>query len=130
LDPRKPLFGLLGAHGLFGSEEWWESIRTGKIRTEVVRGTIVELCFEGQESRWGDEVNTFRMQLADGSEFQEAIYGRLEEDRRLFRVGATVCVAYARDAWKRPAADGTTDHAWVLLEMAVSRRTGSGRPST
>lgn len=120
MDPRKPLIGLRGAHGLFASEEWWESIRTGRIATKMASGSIVELLFEGQESRWGDEVNSFRLELGDGLTRVEPILANHRHDRKLFRVGATVWMVHAMDELKRPAPDGTTSFGEILLELAVS----------
>jgi hypothetical protein len=121
LNEEKPLLGLKGTHGLFGSDAWWESINSGRIKTKAIAGTITELFFAGQDSRWGDQVNSFWLKLRDGSLLQESIYANQKADRRLFVVGATVLAAYAFDELKKqPAADGSTNYSKTLLEMAVS----------
>lgn len=33
-------YGLVPEHGLFGSEEWWDAIRTGKLPTIRIEGVI------------------------------------------------------------------------------------------
>ncbi len=121
LNKERPLGGLKGNHGLFGSDAWWESIRDGRIRTKVIAGTITELFFAGQDSRWGDQVNCFWLKLEDGSLYQESIYASQKPDRRLFVVGAVVLAVYALDELKKqPAHDGSTNYSNTLLEMAVS----------
>jgi hypothetical protein len=61
------------------------------------------------------------MILANGSVVEESIYAREKSDRRLFVVGATVCVAYVLDELKKqPASDGGIDYSKSVLEMAVS----------
>src|SRR5262249_45011523 len=82
LNPQRPRMGLKGTHGLFGSEEWWSNIHTGRMRTKTVRGTIEELYFAGQDARWGDEVNSFRLRTEGGSLFDESIRAQSKEDRR------------------------------------------------
>lgn len=121
LNKEKPLLGLRGTHGLFGSDTWWESIDAGRIKTKAIAGTITELFFAGQDSRWGDQVNSFWLKLHDGSLLQESIYASQKSDRRLFVVGATVLAAYALDELKKqPGPDGSTNYSKTLLEMAVS----------
>src|SRR5690606_27061228 len=61
LDAAKPLLGLKGKHGLFGSAEWWENIRRRRIRTEVRSGVIERTYFAGQGSRRGDQVNSITL---------------------------------------------------------------------
>jgi hypothetical protein len=121
LNAERPLLGLKGKHGLFGSDAWWESIREGRIKTKVISGVITELFFAGQDSRWGDQVNSFWLKLDDGSTLQEGIYATQKADRRLFVVGATVACAHALDELKKqPGPGGTTNYAEASLEVAVS----------
>lgn len=121
LNRQKPDMGLKGAHGLYGSDEWWQSIATGRIKTQVTTGTITELFFAGQDSRWGDEVNSFRMKLEDGSMVEDSIYPTLKSERRLFVVGAVVNVVHAFDKMKQqPRFFGSPNYLKILLEMAIS----------
>lgn len=123
LNADKPLMGLNGTHGLFGSGEWWESIRNGRMKTTTVRGIIDSTYFAGQDSRWGDQVNSFTAKLDDGTVINEGIYANNKSDKKLFSAGAVVFVAYAFDELKRqPAPDGGTNYSKVVLEMAVSVR--------
>lgn len=121
LDNDKPFLGLKPIHGLFGSDEWWESIRSGRIRTIHKSGIIRELVFAGQDSRWGAAVNSFDLELDGGTVVLESIYAHQKRDHKLFRVGASVSCWYALLELKRqPARDGSIDYAETLLEMAVS----------
>lgn len=121
LNREKPLVGLKGTHGLYASDEWWESIRSGRIETKVVSGTIHELFFAGQDSRWGDQVNSFRLKLNDGRTVEESIYANQKSDRRLFVVGATVFIAYVLEELKsQPAPDGSVNYVESVLEVAIS----------
>jgi hypothetical protein len=38
LDKTRPLMGLKGTHGLFGSNEWWNSIYSKKMKLKVKGG--------------------------------------------------------------------------------------------
>lgn len=121
LDNGKPFAGLKPAHGLFGSDEWWESIGSGRIRTIHVTGTIRDLVFAGQDARWGSSVNSFHLELDDGTVSIKSICTDKKRDRKLFRVGAKVSCWYALLELKlQPAPDGGINYADTLLEMAVS----------
>lgn len=121
LDHERPLLGLKGRHGLYGSDAWWESIACGRIESRVVSGTITELFFAGQDARWGDQVNSFRLKLQDGSVIEESIYTHRKSDRGLFVIGGMVCIAYALDELKhQPGRDGGVNYSESVLEMAVS----------
>jgi hypothetical protein len=61
LNKDKPLLGLRGACGLFGSEEWWTNIEKGKLKTKMVSGIISELVFAGQDSRLGKSSDSFKL---------------------------------------------------------------------
>ena len=121
LDASRPLFGLSGVHGLYGSKEWWENIYNGTIPRREVSGIIVELVFAGMDSRWGDEVNTFLLKLDDGSIVHESIYTNAKPDERLFRIGARVKIVYVLlERRKQPAPDGGVNYSNTVFEMAVS----------
>ena len=121
LDNDKPHAGLKPVHGLFGSDEWWESIHSGLIRTVHVTGTIRDLAHAGQDSRWGNSVNAFQLEQDDGTVLLESIYADNKQDRKLFRAGARVSCWFALLELKsQPAADGGVNYTRTMLEMAVS----------
>lgn len=130
LNTAKPLLGLKGKHGLFGSKEWWESIRRRRIRTEVRSGVIEKTYFAGQDSRRRDQVNSVTLRLDDGSALDEGIYATEKEDAELFVPGARVLIAYALDELKQqPAANGGANYSRIVLEVAISLKEASGRAS-
>ena len=121
LDSAKPLMGLKGRHGLFASDAWWDSIKAGRIQTQTVTGSIERTYFAGQDSRRGDQVNSFILRLTDGSTVDESIYMQRKQDIALFVPGAMVTMVYALDELKaQAAADGGVNYARSVLEVSVS----------
>ncbi len=121
LNINKPFLGLKGQHGLFGSEQWWANIYSGKLMVKVVTGVIQEMVFAGQDARWGDQTNSFKLKLENGSVLLKSIYTHEKTDRKLFQPGATVAIAYVLDELKKqPASDGGVNYAESVLEMLVS----------
>lgn len=117
LDSTRPHMGLKGSHGLFASDDWWESIKAGRITTRTVTGRIERTYFAGQDSRRGYQVNSFTLRLEDGSTFDESIYTHSKHDIKLFVPGAMVTMVYALDELKeQPAADGSVNVARIVLE--------------
>ena len=120
LDSSRPHMGLKGRHGLFASVAWWESIIAGRIQTQTVTGIIERTYFAGQDSRRGDQVNSFTLRLADGSTVEESIHAHSKQNVALFVPGATVTMVYVLDELKaQPAADGGVNYARTVLEVAV-----------
>ena len=121
LDESRPLLGLKGTNGLFGSDEWWMNIRSGRIPTRVVEGVIHDMAFAGQDARWGDEVNELSLRLPDGSFLSESIYTNDTKDRALFKPGAEIRIVYALDELKRMSAGQGNAMSEIVLEMAIGR---------
>lgn len=119
LDSSRPLMGLKGTHGLFASEEWWDSIRDKKIPLEFISGVIKRAYIAGQDD---DGVNnTVDLAQKDGAVVSVGIYTNNIKDVDLFKPGSTVNVVYALDELKKqPARDGGVNYSRVALEMAVS----------
>ena len=118
LDSAKPHMGLKGRHGLFASEAWWDGIKAGRLQTQTVTGSIERTYFAGQDSRHGDQVNSFTLRLVDGSTVDESIYTHRKQDIKLFVPGAMVTMVYALDELKeQPAADGRVNVARIVLEV-------------
>jgi len=119
LNKDRPLMGLAGRHGLFGSREWFENMQSRRMKVDCVSGKILRTYFAGQDSRGPD--NCFELELSDGTLHQESIYVSDRKDARLFRVGSTVAIAYAYDELKlQPANDDGVNYSLVVVEMAVS----------
>lgn len=119
LNAEKPLMGLLGDSGLFGSKEWWLSINEGRIEVRVYKGIIQRLYIAGQDAD-EDEGNDFEYLCEDGNVRRASCVANDDTDLRLYRIGATVELAYALDKLKKqPARDGKLNFAEVLLEVSV-----------
>jgi hypothetical protein len=121
LDASRPQMGLRGNCGLFATEDWWKSIQSGRLRTRSVSGVIETTHFAGQDSRWGDQVNSFQLLLGDGTRHADSIYALEKADRRLFIPGARVTMVFVLDEVKQqPAIDGGVNYLDIVLEVAVS----------
>ncbi|AVV67708.1 hypothetical protein HI806_26615 (plasmid) [Ralstonia solanacearum] len=119
LDSSRPRMGLRGTHGLFGSPEWWASIREGEIPLIYQNGIVLRAYVAGQEpSTWN---NTIDLELDDGSVRMTGIYVNNKNDTKLFCPGCRVGIVYALDELKQqPAIDGGVNYLHIALEMAVS----------
>ena len=119
LNPSKPLMGLRGTYGLFGSPEWWSNILEGKMPLLHLSGVVQRAYVAGQDG--GETNNTIDLRLDDGSVHMVGIYVNDKKDVELFHPGSRVGIVYARDELKQqPAADGGVNYLNIALEMAVS----------
>ena len=119
LNTSKPLSGLKGTFGLFGSEEWWENIKQGKMPLLLLGGIVRRAYIADQDGT--NENDTIDLLLSDGTVRAVGIYVNDEKDASLFRVGHTAEIAYALDELKQqPGVDGGINYSKVALEMAVS----------
>jgi hypothetical protein len=118
-DRSRPRMGLKGRHGLFGSPEWWQSIKSGAMPLRRVSGVIQRTYVAGQEQDVPH--NAFDLLTSDGVTKMESFYANSEDDLALFQVGRRVEIVYALDELKaQPAADGGVNYAEIVVEMAVS----------
>jgi hypothetical protein len=121
LNSAKPQAGLLGADGLYGSKEWWQSIHDGRIEVRIYRGVIRRLYVAGQDAD-EDEGKDFEYICEDGNTRTESCVANNSKDLDLYREGASVTLAYALDKLKRqPGPNGETNFAEILLEVAISQ---------
>lgn len=119
LDNTRPLLGLRGRHGLYGSQEWWSSIEQRKMPLLFVAGIIQRAYVTGMDQC--DENNTIDLLLEDGSIRMDGIYVNNKDDVKLFQVGRRVELVCVLDELKRqPAPDGGVNYLEIPLEMAVS----------
>lgn len=120
LNADKPLMGLLGDHGLFGSKEWWQSIDEGRIEVRVYKGTITRLYVAGQDAD-EDQGKDFEYLCDDESVRRASCVAHNDVDLALYREGATVALAYALDKLKKqPAKDGGVNLTEILLEVVIA----------
>lgn len=119
LNPDKPLLGLKGSCGLFGSDEWWDNIQKGKIPVVEVKGIVRRAYISGQDRNVSN--NTIELMLEDGSVSHHGIYINDKSDVGLFVPGARVVIVYGLDELKKqPARDGSVNYSYIALEMTVS----------
>lgn len=119
LDISRPVMGLKGSLGLFGSSAWWNNIKNGVMPLLLITGTVRRAYVSGQDS--SERNNMIDLILADGSACAVGIYVNNLNDVNLFEVGCKVKVIYALDELKcQPAADGSVNYSKIALEMAVS----------
>lgn len=127
LDAARPIMGLKGTHGLFGSAQWWDSIHQSRMPLKFVSGVILRTYFAGQDTP--GLPNKAELRLRDGSVVDAGIYVNDDEDVSLFKPGRRVRVVYALDELKKqPAAEGGVNYLTTALEMAVSLAEGASRP--
>jgi hypothetical protein len=119
LNPLRPRMGLRGTYGLFGSAEWWASIRERRMPLLYLTGVVQRAYVAGQDESASN--NTIDLKLDDGSVVMTGIYVNNEADVALFRPGCRVGIVYALDELKmQPASDGGVNYLEIELEMAVS----------
>lgn len=119
LDQSRPNMGLKGTYGLFGSQEWWDSIEQRRMPVLFLSGVIKDAYVSGQDP--SEINNTIDLMLDDGSVCEVGIYVNDEHDISLFRVGCRADIVYALDEMKeQPDVDGGINRSKTALEMAVS----------
>lgn len=119
LDESRPLVGLKGGNGLFGSEEWWRNIEQRKMALLFVSGRVRASYVSGQDQSIAK--NTVDLEMNNGEVVSVGIYTNDKLDIELFREGAWVEMVYALDELKmQPASDGSPNYSKVALEVAVS----------
>lgn len=119
LNSGKPLLGLKGKYGLYGSQEWWDNIYLGNVPLLFFSGIIVHAYAAGQDNT--AENNTVELLVEDGSVIDIGIYVNESSDVELFRAGCELQIVYALDEMKKqPGPDGDISYAKVALEVAVS----------
>jgi hypothetical protein len=119
LDATRPLLGLKGIYGLYGSQQWWASIEQRKMPLRFISGIIQRAYVTGMDEC--DENNTIDLLLEDGSILMEGIYVNNKTDIKLYREGCRVELVFVLDELKRqPAPDGNVNYLEIPLEVAVS----------
>ena len=120
LDTSRPNIGCKATYGLYGSEEWWENIKSGRMPGQYECGVITELFHAGQDGD-EDDINSFMFLTEDGTERMESIYCDDESDYALFRVGCTVKMFSVLQPLKSEERYASrSEPANFVIEMAVS----------
>lgn len=113
-------FGLKVVNGLFGSEEWWHNVETGVIPLIRYKGTITRLFRAGMHN----ESECFEIVGSDGQMFHYDCISLNRRDRKLYKVGAYVELAFVRQELKHPVLTTTGDiydtHSRSLIEVRIT----------
>ncbi|QQP95120.1 hypothetical protein [Lysobacter enzymogenes] len=117
LDQSKPGMGLKGTWGLFGSPQWWKSVRTGAIPRKSVSG-VVTAVFEAGQDRSGSP-NSFTLLTERGEEVSESMYSDTPDAMREFQVGKSVEIEYLFDELKERAPDGAPTYLDIVLRVSI-----------
>ena len=106
-DTSKPLMGLAGKYGLFGSAEWWGNLKSGVIPIVVYEGIIESLQFEGMHN----EGRSFTLRLGDGGTYTYSCMANKKQDLKAYRVGQNVRVTMLSERKKN---DETLEMVWTV----------------
>lgn len=119
LNKTKPFIGLNGTNGLFGTNEWWDSIEQGKIPLLFISGIIRRAYVTGQDP--SNFNNTVDLLQEDGTIRSVGIYTNRKADSKLFKIGYSASIVYALDELKPQAIiNSGQKYSQIALEMAVS----------
>ncbi|MCO1337076.1 hypothetical protein MO867_22390 [Microbulbifer sp. OS29] len=116
LDETRSHMGLKGTHGLFGSDEWWDSVYTRKIKLKFLSGVITSTYYAGMDS--DRRHNSYELKLENGSLHLESFYANNKKDIKMYRVGRKVLIAYAQDELKKDKGRGR--YSETPIEIAIS----------
>ena len=119
LDKRKNT-GLAGKYGLYGSDVWWESIKSGRMPIEAIEGVIVRAFEEGQDNT--GELNAIHLRSTSGEVVTEPIYVNRLDDIRLFQPGARIKIVKVLETLKDPSLSLRDDGLHpITLEIFIGR---------
>ena len=106
-------YGLVPEHGLFGSEEWWDAIRSGEISTIRVEG-IVSRVYMGSMNDWPEfEID------AGGRKTRWTRHVHRREDDAAYVVGRKVRLEYIVQKAKTDLGNLGTTKQEVVLRVAI-----------
>lgn len=88
LDQSRPLMGLKGVYGLFGSFEWWNNLKCGRMPTVLYEGQIESLQFEGMNN----EGRSFTLKLKEGGTYTYSCVANKQADLGAYATGRQVRV--------------------------------------
>lgn len=120
LNELRPMHGLKGTYGLYGSFEWLNNLESGKIPRKEISGIIQRIYTTDMDN--GNIPDTMDIELKDiGKIVKQGIFLNNESDINLFMVGKKVEIIYYIEDMK--AIDHSTGenkkHEFVL-EMKIS----------
>lgn len=102
-------FGFQQTDGLYGSEEWWENIRTGALPLHRLTGVITKV-YMGSMRDWPE----FRMRTALGEESSWTRYVHTKEQDGLYVVGRRIEIDYVVQRYKPKSWNGDREQPCVI----------------
>lgn len=115
LNKDKPFLGLNPRQGLYGSDEWWADIASGKIQSACYSGVIVRLYHAGMD---GDRTkpNSFEMKTDDNRRYDHGTIVNDPSQKSLYTVGRRIEV---RTIFLETKRNGMSEQPF---EIAIQRR--------
>ena len=104
-------FGIEPIDGMFGSDEWWSNIESGRLPMHTLRGTINDV-YMGSMGDWPE----FKMVSESGEESRWTREMNSAEQDRLYRVGASIEIDYV---WQRHRPKSFSSGAAVKKVIAI-----------
>lgn len=119
LDDSKPMMGLRGAYGLYGSVEWWNNIKNGVMPLLYMNGRISDIYASGQDT--GTVPDTCDLITESGEVHSLSFYANDSVNEKMYKIGKMVNLVYALDPLKKEMFDEKGDlvYGMELLELAV-----------
>ena len=96
LDDSRPLLGLAGKYGLYGSEVWWANLRRGVLPMKMYEGRIESIQFSGMNN----ESKSFTVRMEDGTNYNYTCVANRASDLKLYEVGRYVRVVTFMETMK------------------------------
>lgn len=87
-DDTRPLMGLKGVYGLFGSAEWWSNLKSCVMPITIYEGEIGSLQFESMNN----EGRSFTLMLKGGGTYTYSCVANEKADLGAYAVGCQVRV--------------------------------------
>lgn len=113
LDLSRP-FGLKGTFGLFGSDEWWQSIEAGRLQKTELEGVITLLGRVGMHN----ESPVFNAHLDNGDHYTYDTVADTKKGVKKYIVGKRIKIVLVRDPLKSPSTSRGT-HSESVIEIWV-----------
>ncbi len=115
LNKDKPFLGLNPRQSLYGSDEWWADIESGKIQSARYSGIIVRLYHAGMD---GDRTkpNSFEMKTDDNGRYDHGMIANDPSHKSLYTVGRRIEV---RTIFLETKRNGMSEQP---LKIAIQRR--------
>ena len=96
-------FGLIPEHGLFGSAEWWEAVKRGRIPVRTITGKVSRVYLSGHNDYEEFEIDDGHAKTSwtrTTSETDNVSLTRVEK-ASLYQVGAPVRLTYVMQKPKK-----------------------------